>query len=249
MNKQQENRFTMYNAVNKYLGENPETTGTIQAFNENCNAFSEKCIEIKLKDDTKKTVAVGKTISKLNARESAITRCLLISAGLFAYAKKTNNDELAELSDIQRSRLEMMRDTELIETLESVYELAKARSAEGVTYGFGETELESYRLIIQKYDDAFGRSQTGMLKRKVAVKSLVELFSEAGAILEVIDKYVHGMRETHSDFAAHYNDARVIRHLGLRHRKDEQPVTPPDNQTPQTQVIPVSNGTNAPPVN
>ncbi|MBK8552701.1 MAG: hypothetical protein IPL53_17190 [Ignavibacteria bacterium] len=108
----------------------------------------------------------------------------------------------------------MMRDAELIETLESVYNIAKARSDEGGPFGFGEADLESYHLVIEAYDRAFGLSQMGTLKRKVAVKTLPQLFNEADGILEVIDKYVAGMRNTNPDFVNYYNDSRVIKISG-----------------------------------
>ncbi|MBK8552702.1 MAG: hypothetical protein IPL53_17195 [Ignavibacteria bacterium] len=72
MNKRQENKFTMYNAVNRFLEENSLTTGSIPELRENQIAFTAKCDEIKQIDDRKKTVAIGKTLSKLQARDYSL---------------------------------------------------------------------------------------------------------------------------------------------------------------------------------
>lgn len=222
MLKKQENKFTMYNAVNTFLSENEEIISSIPELKESQIAFSEKCRELFRKDELKRNATAGKAITKLRARNIAISNCMSVSAALFSLAKKKNDEELAAMSDIPRSRLEVMRDTEISEILESVYQLAYSRLDVLEPFGINAAKLENFRQSKDRFSEAFGRSQTGVVKRKGANHSINDLFKQADDILVRIDKYVKGMSNDNTEFVRHYEDLRVIRNLGIRHNKNSR---------------------------
>lgn len=222
MLKKQENKFTMYNAVNTFLSENEEIISSIPELNENSIAFSEKCRELIQKDELKRNATAGKAITKLRARNTAISNCMAVSAALFAYAKKNYDEELAVISDIPRSRLEVMRDTEISEIFESVYQMAFTRLGVLESFGINSSKLENFKQAKDRYSEAFGRSQTGVVKRKGAKQSISELFNQTDDILVRIDKFVKGMNVENPEFVRHYEDLRVIRNLGVRHNKSSR---------------------------
>lgn len=226
MLKRQENKFTMYKSINAFLDENREKVGSIVELANSYTAFNSKCEDIKAKNETKRTVSQGKATSKLKMRKRAIDASVGIAAGLFTLGKKNDDDELSAISDIPRSELEGMRDSELLEVLETLGSMAEARSEQLTSHGITTDKLESYKRAIGSYNDAFGKRVTGVTKRKIAGASIEIHFAEADEILINIDKLISGMQNEDPEFVRQYKDLRVIKHLGLRHRDDEEETTP-----------------------
>lgn len=246
MRKQHENKFTMYHSVSALLEQNSEIVNANAGLTNKTIEFDSKCKEIKEFEEVRRTATTGRAVAKMRAKNKAITGCFAVTAGIFALANSSKDAELEEISDLQRSRLLLMRDTELIEVLESVHAMALARLDQLETHGVTSASLESYKQTVEAYSKAFGRSQTGTSNRKFATTNIPQLFREGDTILHQIDKYVDGLREDEKEFVSKYFSARVIRKLGIRHIKD--PIVP-DSTTPEGNGTPLSPPeNNSPPV-
>ena len=222
MRKNQENRFTMIKTVRTFLEQNQDIVTNISEL-ANVQAQLKGIYDnLKAKDKEKKNSFEGKALVKLASKERVIKSSLAVSAALFAFAKKSGNIELAGLTDITRSSLDLMRDTMLVEAMEGLRNLATANISELGPYGVTQSKLDEFTAKIEEYDDSIGKKETGMVKRKGAVKSLKLLFSEADEVFLVMDKLVNGMEEDDKQvFVRGYNDSRKIQNLGVRHRKEE----------------------------
>lgn len=230
MRKRQENKFAMYNTTDSYLSESQVIVESINELNAHHQDFKAKLTAIKSKNDEKKNAIMGKAVSKLMARDNVIKSSIKVSAGLYAYAKRSRNIELAEISNVHRSDLGKMRDTELVDGLEALRDLAYSYIRSLETFGVTAAKFDEFKNKITEYDIAVGRSQTGMVRRKGAGKSLTILFTEADDVLVTLDKLVNGLNDEHPEFVRMYNDARLINNLGIRHRKEEI-VIPPESGT------------------
>jgi len=234
MRKTQENKFTMYVTVDTFLNENQSIVSGIPELNESYNKFKMMNAAIKGKDDEKKNVMKGKAVSKLRARNNVISASRKISAGLFAYAFNIKDDELAALSNVKKSDLDVMRDTELVEALEGLREIARTRLDVLEPYGVTQAKFDAFSDKIAVFDGTVGRTGTGMVRKKGATKSLKIFFKEGDELLDVIDKYINGLNDEHPEFVRNYNDSRLMKNLGVRHRKEELPegAPAPEGQTP-----------------
>ena len=225
MRKNQENRFTMIKAVRTYLEEKQEIVSAIGELAENQAILNSIYESLKDKDNEKKTSYKGKAASKLANKESVIKSSMAVSAALFAYARKTGNIVISELTDITKSSLEIMRDTMLLEAMEGLRNLAASEINSLTPYGITQEKLDSFSEKITQYDESIGSTETGRVKRKGAVKTLKLLFKEADELFEVMDKLVNGIEEKEKqEFVRGYNDSRKIQNLGVRHRPaDKEP--------------------------
>ena len=222
MRKTQENRFTMIKTVRTFLEQNQETVNNISELANSQVQLNTIYSDLKIKDNEKKNSLKGKAATKLALSERLIKSSLSVSAALFAFAKKNKNVELMEKTDINVTSLERMRDTMLVEAMEGLKSLASAYISELASYGITQEKLNDFSAKIEEYDDSIGDKETGMVKRKGAVKSLKLLFSEADEVFLVMDKLVNGMEEDDKQvFVRGYNDSRKIQNLGVRHRKEE----------------------------
>ena len=224
MRKEQENRFTMIKTVTTYLTERQEIVSANRELAESQTVLEEIYEDLKKKDKLKKNSYRGKASTKLTFKESLIKSSMSVSAGLFAYAKKTGNVLISELTDIPKSSLEHMRDTMLVEAMEGLKNLASPVISELATYGIKQEKLDAFSEKIAQYDQPIVSSETGRVKRKGAVKSLKLLFKEADDPFGIMDKLVNGMEEKDKqEFVRGYNDSRKFQNLGVRHRPAENP--------------------------
>lgn len=245
MKKQHENKFTMYSAVNSILDEHRDLVSSKRGFEKSANEFNLKCAAIKSKAGQRRNSTAGKKDSKKRKKNAAVTGCLSVCAPVYSLASDMKDDELTSKIHFYRSHLEKMRDTELIEVLDSVYEIAKTKLDQLEPHGLDAAMLEDYKSRVASYSGAFSKSQAGVRSRMEANKSIPELFGEADAILLKLDKYVDGMTDEQPEFVKQYRGSRLIYKLGIRHEKDEETPAPENNA-----LVPVASthtGSNAPP--
>lgn len=219
MRKNQENKFTMYKAVDTYLDENLVIVQGITELSASHLQLKGKYLELKTKNDESLKALSGKAVSKLVARMNAINSSLAISGGLYGYAKKNKNTELETITNIQKSSLDKMRDTELTTALEAIADLAEAHISSLEPFGVTPAKAEEFREKINLYDASVGKKETGMIRKKGAKKSLRTLFTEADDILVTMDKYIDGLKNDHGEFVSNYKEARFIMNMGIRHKK------------------------------
>lgn len=235
MRKKQENRFTMIKAVRTYLSEKQDIVSEISELVNSKAILDEIHDNLKAKEQEKNNSFAGKAAAKLAMKEALIKSSRSVSAALFAYAKKTGNIVISELTDIPKSSLELMRDTMLVEAMEGLKNLAVPVIGELGPYGISQEKLDAFTEKINDYDKSIGDSETGRVTRKGAVKTLKLLFSETDELFEVMDKLVNGIDDkSKQEFVRGYNDARKVRNMGIRHKADKDlPVQEPESEPEQ----------------
>lgn len=217
MIKYYENKLTMYFSVRNNLEQHGLIINEMPGLNNRVNAFNEKCAEIMRSEEIRRVAMAGKTLSKKNAKDKAITDCMAIAAGLYSMAYDKQDPELKAFSDVHRSYLQLIRDVELVEFLESIFKKAQSKIDELEPYGISSEKLEGYLYSIKGFKKAFGKSQTGLGSRKFVVANIPELFREADELLKIIDKYIEGLRDTEREIHTTYKLSRKIKYYGIRH--------------------------------
>lgn len=217
MLKNQKNKFTMYESVIAYLGENISIFSPNEEFTDHYNAFKKVVDDIGLREDERSKATTGKTMKKVIARNSVTNQAMAIAGGIYAYAKKSGNVTLQESSNITKSKLAKFRDTGLVIELNSIKDKATGLSDILVKYGISSASLSDFADNIENYSIAIGEKATGGASRTSASGSLVTLFKEADSLLDSFDRMMENYKLSNADFFRGYKSGRVIRDLGARH--------------------------------
>lgn len=234
MNKTQENKFNMLKTVETFLDDNQETVNIISELANHQQQFKSVCEQLSLKDEVKRTVRIGKSTRKYSEKGYIIRKALAVSGALYAYAKKTNNIELAQNADINLTNLQRRRDTELTGVLYTIKELAEQNLPALEAFGITTEKFNIFKEKILIYETAVGQSGVSSVLRSGAVREITELFREADELLTNIDKLVTGLAEEHHDFVKNYFVARSIKNLGIRYKKDNIAQSQPAPETGST---------------
>jgi hypothetical protein len=230
MNKELENKLTMYEAVSTLLGNNESIVTTVPAFVALKNDFTARVQEIHRKAIAKRDATAGKTETKQEAKDSLVSALMAIAAPMYTYARKVKNNEVKDIADVRQSKLEKLRDTELVSRATSIHTQANTIGAALEPYGVTIAMITDLDTKINNFNAALGERESGMAIRSGATTALIDLFNAADELLnEDMDRLIETLRVSNTDFYNEYFAARVIKDIGVRH----EPVTPtPPPPTP-----------------
>lgn len=225
MIKRQKNKLSMYGTVRTYAEDNSSVYSENEEFVSHVNLLNLTLDEIGLKEDVRKKATSGKTKAKKVTRAFVSKQALGVSGAIYAYAKKTGDQPLMAKTDIKKSKLIKLRDTELMIELNSINVKGTELSSEIAKFGIPASKLDAYVRNIEIYSKAIGASGTGGAVKKGAFKTLSTLFEEADSIIDSMDRMVENYSDSHAEFYAGYKAARKIKDLGIRHDESEVPET------------------------
>lgn len=222
MQKRQKNKFSMYGTVHTFLEDKSAVYADNEEFNLHRISLKENIAEIRLKDDAGKKATKGKAKNKEVTRTYVTKQALAVAGALYAFAKKSGNQTHIASMDLTKSKLDKLRDSELITELESILEAANGKKSDLLKYDITQAKLESFAANIMTYSIALGAQDTGGAIKKGAFKSLSTLFKDADSLLDSIDKLMENYKDSNEEFYAGYKTARVIKDLGIRHNEEEE---------------------------
>jgi len=225
MIKRQKNKLSMYGTVRTYAEDNTSVYSDNEEFVSHVSLLNLTLDEIGLKEDVRKKATSGKTKAKKVTRDFVSKQALGVSGAIYAYAKKTGDQPLMAKTDIKKSKLKKLRDTELMIELLSIKAKGTELSLEIAKFGIPASKLDAYVSNMEIYSKAIGASGTGGAVKKGAFKTLSTLFEEADSIIDSMDRMVENYSDSHAEFYAGYKAARKIKDLGIRHDEVEVPET------------------------
>ena len=219
MNKQLENRLTMYEGLLSLLQSNMDKINAVGGFAEAVNELSGVIGEVKAKSAEVDKATVGKTTGKYDAEDALVSELIPVCSALYVYGRKQNNPEIKERVDISESKLRKMRDTELAAYGVAIADLATVSSRGLAGYGITEDKIDSLRAKAQAYNTAIGVKESSVADRKGARGTMSDLFVKADDILnEELDRFMELLRPTETELYNKYFSARVVKDTGVRHR-------------------------------
>jgi len=232
MTKIEENKFSMYRAVNSVLNENQLTVATMPALDNAKTSFATLIASINEKDNTFKTTAAGKTDVKKSVKEDLLNVLVPCTNALFAYASKANIADLKANTKVSISKYQLMRDNDLINKARSIHDLLNSNLRLLADYGITALKVTELNDKLNGYINAIGNQDISHASKSAARQSLSELFDQADAVLKnEIDSLMESFKTSNEVFYNKYWSARVIKDLGLRHEDQPEP-TPPPVQNP-----------------
>jgi ribosomal protein L17 len=226
LNKKQENKMSMYEAVTSLLDANSTIISTLAALVDIKDEFGSLIVQIKSKGSEKRDSTKGKVQTKNEAEDALVNKLLEIGAPLYSYARRTKNNTLIEICNISETGLKRLRDTELESKANSIHAGANEHIADLGDYGITAAAVTDLSNLINSFHLALGDRESSAAVKTGATKTLAELFKQADDVLyNSMDMLIENYRMTQTDFYQKYLAARVIKDIGVRH--DEEEPTPP----------------------
>ena len=197
--------------------------------------------QIKDKGRDKREATAGKTEKKQQAEDAMILALVKVASSLYSFARRTKKSEVAAIADVTESQLRKIRDTELASMATSIHTSALANVAALADYGVTPavlTDLQTKtaafstpacRNALRRAGTALGDRESSVAERVGAGAALGDLFDQMDELLkDELDRLIETVRESERDFYNEYFAARVIKDIGIRHTKPNQPPpTPP----------------------
>jgi hypothetical protein len=209
MNDFEENRFTMQSAVLSLLKKHQNKINEIEKFATQLKEFEETLNAIPVKDQTYQQANL--TADKNKIEDQLIENFLICSAALNVYADFNDEDKLKQETELTESKLEKMRDTELIVKSEDIINKTDKYIDELADYGFDDQALAQLQTLTSEFKDLTNDNETLRAKKVTARKELTELFSEAGKQLRKLDKFVTITRTKIPELYKEYQQTRSIK--------------------------------------
>lgn len=214
MRKRHENKLGMYLRVYDLLESNSDITSSIPALANTINEFKSSIDEIRAASEEASTASAGKTKAKSQSKKELIDALIPVGAGLNVFAKVQKDDNLMAIAKFKKTNFRNLRDTEIANRAETLYQKAIEKAAEIQNYGVTQEQIDTLAAKIQAYKDSFSDKEAAELERKEAHKSLQELFAEADSTLkEFIDVMIETKKEVAPEFYGQYQEARKIKDL------------------------------------
>jgi len=228
MQRFEENKLVMFEAVEAVLSKNQTAVDTLPALAEAKEEFASLITQI---TDTEKkfgTVTVGKVAARDAVENDLIEALLALKGALASLARKSKNAELALLVKFTKSDLQRIGDTDLENKAATVLELIQTNKTALAAYNVDDTEIAEFTAALQAFKTATATKQTSFTGKSGARVSLSELFEAADEVLKVdLDNLLLRMKKGYPGFVNEYQAARVIKDLGGKHKDDEDETPPP----------------------
>lgn len=224
MNKQQESRTNMFNAVSRVLGDHATEIGTVPALTAAVSALDANLLAISACVEKQVVDLRGIARDKLAAEQAMAQAALVVAKGALAYATVTGNAVLAGKMSVTRRLLDRHADGVVARHCQVVLDEATAVGAPLADYGVDAARLTALEQAIRRYESTLAAPRLAIAARKGATSELALLMRDTQRLLaNRIDALME--RFATEDPALHraYWNARIIVDRGRRTTEAAEP--------------------------
>ena len=215
MKGSQENKLSMYLAVQKVCADNDSVWTGLPAFVGSFSAFEAKIAGIESTGQIQTEDKTGIAKDKSVLSDELVKKAIAVSTSVHAFAIDQKNNELLESIDYSRSELAGGRDTELYSKCQIIHDKANAIVGDLGDYGTVAADLADLQSKIDEYGAIIPKPRTAINNKKAATSDLVSHFEEADILLnDKMDKLMEQFGDDDPEFYAIYFNARKIIDLG-----------------------------------
>ena len=211
MNKINESRLYMYEAVIAYCNNNAATTALVPAFQTALTAFETVVGQI---NDTMQMEAnniTGFTSEKLQLKTSLSDQAANLSAALFAFASATNNIQLKEQFSFSYSDIKRLSDEMLAPTCANIRDALNANITALAAYGVTAANVTDLQTAITNYKVKIVSPRNALNQRSAYSIALNNFFVQANEILkDQLDKMALQFKTSAVGFYVAYRNNRAL---------------------------------------
>lgn len=222
MRKKQENKLSMYLAVQKVIRDHLATWTALNGFNSAQTSFTSKIDEISNYRQVQEQNTTGLTENKWLKRQQMVERSLLVSGVIISYASEIEDRELISLVAYTETELLQCADTIARDRCLLIYNKATALGNLLSANGINNTLLTALNNSISEFTALMPKPRTASTSKSNATKKIDAAFRSADKILkERIDLLMLHFKTSKSDFYTMYTKARMIIDHGKRYEPDK----------------------------
>ena len=217
MKSSQENKLSMYYAVQKICGVNNSVWKGLPAF---VSAFAsletnigkiENALGIQVKNIT------GVTEDKGFIEDAMIEKTLQVSSAVFAYANDINDLALKGKVDLCKTDLNRLRDSISAQRCQLVHDEANVIVGSLGNYGITAADLSNLQAKVDAFGAMLASPRTAITERKGATNEIVKLLAKTDVVLKnKMDKLMEKFKVNNPEFYRLFFNARIIVELGSR---------------------------------
>jgi hypothetical protein len=211
MNKNQLNKFRMYEAVNLVLDTHPAQVG-----NEGDLFMAQQLLKsgqeiIGQNRQVQEADTSGLTQKKRELRNELIKLMLLFAVGLKAQATIAKDLELKTKADYKPSELKTSTDDRLFDIAALLKGLALPLRSDLVRYFIGETQFREMERLLAEFKLAIPKRRVAINRSKTSTSNIAGVFKSQDKLLkEHLDALVAPFQFSQPDFFHAYRNARSI---------------------------------------
>lgn len=221
LNDRQEVKLNMYRAMENHVNANIAIIQPIKAFNTTYNKITANIAAI-IAEAEQKTVLTGHTEAKKAAKLKLSNLVATVAGLVSSYAAVEDDKPLQHEMDVQPSKLERIRDDELIPQAQLIHDRAEAHIADLADYNLTAANLTALQTAIDDYAAGTQTQRTALSGRTTATANLNDLFDETDNLLETqFDKQIESLRAEHPNFVNTYFATRKIIDVAEKEKEEE----------------------------
>lgn len=211
MNRKQEAKLGMYNAVSTFCADNAAITATVLAFQTAVTDFDNAIAELRNAAQKEAQVILGITRDKTNLKNDLCDTAAGIASAIFAYAVSINSEELKEKANFPVSKLQYLRDELLAGTCRNIWGAANTNLAALADYGITAPKLADFLTKTESYESSVPEPRNALSVRSAQSETIAEKIRAIDAILKTrMDKLAVQFKTSHSEFYKSYRNNRII---------------------------------------
>lgn len=228
LTSRQEVKRNMYDVVIIKCEENISIISTYPALLAAYNEFKALVDNITAAAPLSAVITTGITADKLVSKTDLSQMTATIAGQIYAYAAKTENNQLRDSVDFSASQLRKLKDGEIAVRCQTIHDLGVANKGALTDYGVTDAKLTALQTAINNFAQNAQKPRSAITDRATVKANIRNYFAQADAILDdQMDKLVETLSADHPDFVSTYKNARIIVDEKTKKKPNGNGETPP----------------------
>lgn len=226
MTDNQENKLSMYEAVNTVMDNNSTIWSTMAATSDISTKVKSIITDIQNLRQIQVLDTKGITVNKATIREQLTEATLKLSRALAAYASMNNNYELLGEVNYTQSAFNKSRDNILFDLATLIQNKARLYETELADFIIKPDDITAQQALIDQFFEAVPEKRVAVTESKTSTADLKLKFKEMDELLkEKLDRLILLFKSEYPDFVQQYFNARIIIDLGHRSSNNKTIIT------------------------
>jgi maltose-binding protein MalE len=227
MNQKQDNTITMFETTLVILDKNNSVWKGTGAFADAVTRAKDGTAAIRSRTGQQQAPLEGVTGEKAQLRDDLEDKLLVIADAIAAFAAKTADPALAAQVETNRSLLDRLPASDLVQTAQRIFDAAADHIGVLADYGVTEPIKDELKGAMELFANKKEGPREALIGRKVETISLPIAIREVRSIFRnELDKMMTSFRKAKPDFYQAYFAARIIVDRAATHPAKEPAPAP-----------------------
>lgn len=217
MTDNQENKLTMYEAVDSVMDKNSAIWTPVTSVSDISTKVKSIITDIQNLRQIQELNTKGITVNKATIREQLTEATLKLSRAMAAFASLNNNYQLLSEVNYTLSALNKSRDNIFYDIAVLIQNKAKQYETELAEFLIKPEDITGQQTLIDQFIEAVPEKRVAVTASKTSTTDLKLKFKEMDVLLkEKLDRLILLFKSENPDFVQQYFNARIIIDLGHR---------------------------------